>query len=74
MTRLEKLVADAEKLLASAQAKAASEPENLLAKMTLASTRAQLDDLRQQLRQAKNARSAPRPGESVRESAEPARA
>ena len=74
MTRLEELIAAAERLLASTQAKAASEPDNLLAKLTLASTQAQLDDLRRQHRQAKAARPGLRPGDSAREHAEPARA
>ena len=48
MTRLETLIAEAESLLATARTKAASDPGNLLAKMTLASTQAQLDDLKRQ--------------------------
>ena len=53
MTRLEELIGEAEQLWESARNKAASEPDNLLAKATLASIQAQLDALRSQLRQAK---------------------
>lgn len=47
-TRLEELIAEAEQLCEAARNKAASEPNNLLAKATLASIQAQLDDLRRQ--------------------------
>lgn len=47
-TRLEELIAEAEQLCEAARNKAASEPNNLLAKATLASIQAQLDALRSQ--------------------------
>ena len=49
MTRLQQLIAEAQRLEASTRAKAAAEPHNLLAKATHASIRAQLDELKRQL-------------------------
>ena len=65
MTRLETLIAEAESLLATARTKAASDPGNLLAKMTLASTQAQLDDLKRQFAREQAIRVAPHPGDAA---------
>ena len=74
IAQLEQCIATVEALIVENQRRVNAEPENFAAALQLDSTKSHLDDLRQQLRQAKNARSAHHPGEAARERAEPARA